>query len=136
VGVSMLFEFVIPKRPVSSQTKNRGNLQKWKKYVCEEAKKSWIGIPFNDNDLHLTLVCLCDEDPVDVDNIIKPIQDALIGTVYDDDLIITDVESHRRPFTGVFDVTKYSVALLNGILLSTECVYVRISDSKPLESYL
>ncbi|HIG48948.1 MAG TPA: RusA family crossover junction endodeoxyribonuclease [candidate division Zixibacteria bacterium] len=35
--------------------------------------------------------------PVDTHNIIKPIQDGLVGLVYDDDLLVTDVESHRRP---------------------------------------
>lgn len=132
----MLFEFLIPRRPVSLQTRNRKNLQTWKNFVCAEACKDWSGAPYNGVDLHLTLIYLCDEDPVDVDNIIKPIQDALVGTIYDDDLLISDVESHRRPLTGTFDITKYPVLLVNGIFSGTECVYVRITDSQPLENYL
>lgn len=132
----MLFEFLIPRRPVSLQTKNRKNLQAWKNFVCAEAKKDWSGVLHNSSDLHLTLVYLCDDDPVDVDNIIKPIQDALVGTIYDDDLLISDVESHRRSLTGVFDIAKYPSLLVNGILSGTECVYVRITDSQPLENYL
>ena len=132
----MLFEFLIPKRPVSLQTKNRKNLQLWKNFVCTEAMKNWSGIPHNGNELHLTLIYLCDDDPVDVDNIIKPIQDALVGTIYNDDLLISDVESHRRPLTGTFDITKYPALLVNGILSGVECVYVRITDSQSLENYL
>lgn len=132
----MLFEFLIPRRPVSLQTKNRRNLQSWKNYVCTEASKGWAGAPYNGNYLHLTLVYLYDTDPVDVDNIIKPIQDALVGTIYDDDLLISDVESHRRLLTGVFDIVKYPPLLVDGILSGTECVYVRIADSSPLEKYL
>ncbi len=132
----MLFEFLIPKRPVSLQTKNRKNLQSWKNFVSAEACKFWSGIPHHDNDLHLTLVYLCDDDPVDVDNIIKPIQDALVGIIYSDDLLIWDVESHRRPLTGAFDIGKYPALLVNGILSGTECVYVRIADSQPLEEFL
>lgn len=131
-----MFEFLIPKRPVSLQTRNRKNFQAWKNFVFTEAGKTWSGTPYDDENLHLTLVYLCDDDPVDVDNIIKPIQDALVGLIYDDDLLITDVESHRRPLTGVFEVAKYPNLLVSGIMSGTECVYVRVSESKPLEDYL
>lgn len=47
-------------------------------------------------DLQLTLVYICDDAPVDVDNIIKPIQDAMVGVIYEDDVQISDVDSHRR----------------------------------------
>ena len=93
----MLLEFLIPKRPISHQTKNRTNLQAWKTFVHMKANKQWAGHIEQTHPLHLTLVYLYDTDPVDVDNTIKPIQDALVGLVYEDDLLITDVESHRRP---------------------------------------
>ena len=86
--------------------------------------------------LQLTLVYLYNSDPVDVDNIIKPIQDALIGLVYDDDLLVTDVTSHRRSLVGTFDLTQCPPLLIDGILAGNECVYVRVSDSKPVEEYL
>ena len=73
---------------------------------------------------------------MDVDNIIKPIQDALVGLIYNDDLLISDVESHRRPLTGVFEIAKYPNLLVNGIMSGSECVYVRISESELLENYL
>ena len=132
----MIFEFLIPKRPVSLQTRNRANLQKWKDFVRDEAKRTWSGTLYNNIYLHLTLVYLCDTDPVDVDNIIKPIQDALVGTIYEDDILVSDVESHRRPLTGSFDITRYPVLLVNGLLSGEECVYVRISEAKALEEYL
>jgi len=131
----MLFEFLIPKRPVSFQTKRRHNLQAWKDYVRTEASRTWSEKPYNSKNLHLTLVYLCDTDPVDADNIIKPIQDALIGLVYDDDVLISDVESHRRPLTGSFEIRNYPDLLINGILSGRECVYVRITESMPLENY-
>jgi len=130
-----MFEFLIPRRPVSLQAK-RTNLQKWKEFVRAEASKTWIGTPYKKEDLHLTLIYLCDNRPVDTDNIIKPIQDALIKLIYDDDLLITDVESHRRSFLDAFDITEYPSLLIDGIRLRSECVYVRITESKPLENYL
>jgi crossover junction endodeoxyribonuclease RusA len=100
------FEFIIPKRPVSSQTRKRGSLNAWKSFVRTEAAKHWVNPPVTGISLCLTLVYLYNLDPVDVDNIVKPIQDALVGLVYDDDVLITDVSAHRRTFSGTFDVSQ------------------------------
>jgi crossover junction endodeoxyribonuclease RusA len=132
----MYFDFLIPRRPISSQTKNRANLQAWKRYVQAEAAKTWTGKPYSGVNIQLTLVYLCDRDPVDTDNIVKPIQDALEGLIYDKDRFVTDVESHRRPFTGTFDLTQCPSVLIQGIVSGQECVYVRISAPRSLEEYL
>ena len=87
-----------------------------------------------DRENHLGL--LYDTYPVDTDNIIKPIQDALIGLVYENDSLVTDVESHRRSLSDTFDVALCPLLLLRGIRSGSECVYVRINSAKALESYL
>jgi crossover junction endodeoxyribonuclease RusA len=84
----MYFDFVIPQRPVSLQTRKTANLQAWKHYVRGEAEKAWGGQIFIEQDIQLTLVYLYRNNPVDTDNIIKPIQDALIGLVYEDDSLM------------------------------------------------
>jgi len=131
----MFFEFLIPKRPLSVQAKGK-NRQRWKQFVYNEAAKIWKEDKLSTGNLHLTLVYLFDTDPADVDNIIKPIQDALIGLVYSDDFLITDVEAHRRSLLGTFDITRCPNELIRGITLRKECVYVRITDAKVLEDYL
>lgn len=130
-----MFEFLIARRPISAQTKNRTNLQAWKTYVHSEAAKTWSGAPHS-VDVELLLVYLFDSDPVDTDNIIKPIQDALIGLVYEEDNLITDVQSHRRSLVGTFDITKCPSLLVQGILAGKECVYVRVALAPALETYL
>jgi crossover junction endodeoxyribonuclease RusA len=132
----MYFDFLIPKRPVSLQTRKTSNLQAWKQYVRGEAAKNWTGQIFSGHDLHLTLIYLYNSDPVDTDNIIKPIQDALTGLFYDDDLLIADIDSHRRSLSGTFDLTLCPLLLIQGITSGLECVYVRVAKSKPLENYL
>jgi crossover junction endodeoxyribonuclease RusA len=132
----MYFNLLIPKRPVSLQTRKTANLQAWKQYVRNEAAKTWTGQTFAGQDLQLTLIYLYNSDPVDTDNIIKPIQDALIGLIYEDDLLISDVEAHRRSLYGVFDLTLYPTPLAHCIISGIECVYVKVSESKPLEDYL
>lgn len=132
----MKFEFLIPQRPLSLQAK-RSSLQAWKAFVKAEAAKTWTRTLLSEDlDLHLTLVYLYDTAPLDVDNIIKPIQDALVGLIYTDDQQITDVQAHRRHLQGTFDILKFPDLLLQGIYTGSECVYVKICQSKTLESYL
>ncbi|GAB4213491.1 MAG: hypothetical protein OHK0012_09740 [Synechococcales cyanobacterium] len=127
------FEFLIPRRPLSLQAKNT-RLQSWKAFVRAEAAKGWKGSML-DRDLHLTLVYLYDESPPDLDNIIKPIQDALVGLVLIDDSQVADVEGHRRPLKGIFDLTSLPPHVIEGVTLQKECVYVRVSHSEALEVY-
>lgn len=132
----MYFDFLIPKRPVSLQTRNRANLQVWKRYVQVEAARTWSRQIYSEEDVQLILVYLCNSDPVDTDNIVKPIQDALVGVIYEDDLLVTDVEAHRRSLTGTFDLTRCPKALIQGIESGEECVYVRVCSPRSLEDYL
>lgn len=128
-------EFLIPRRPLSLQAK-RSRLQAWKGFVRGEAARVWNDAIIEIGDLHLTLVYLCDLAPPDTDNIVKPIQDALVGLVFSDDGLIADVECHRRSLSGVFDLTLLPNLLVAGIALGQECVYVRVSSSRQLAEYL
>jgi len=116
-------EFLIPRRPVSLQAK-RSSLRVWRDPVIQ------VG------DLQITLVYLCDISPPDTDNIVKPIQDALVGLVFSDDALIADVESCRRSLTGTFDLTRLPALVLAGVFSGQQCVYVRLSSSQALEEYL
>lgn len=130
----MLFEFVIPQRPVSLQASTKG-LGKWKTFVTTEARKYWSSPPVKTIGLELMLVYLSDVAPPDIDNIIKPIQDAMNGLVYDDDFQITDVHAHRRTVCGAYDITNLSPELIRAIDLGRECVYVRIRPGRDLKDY-
>ena len=131
----MDFEFLIPKRPLSLQAKSK-SLRAWKGYVKSVAAQVWPGPTVQTGNLQLTLVYLCDESPPDTDNIVKPIQDALVGLVFSDDSLVADVESHRRFLDETFDLTRLPSLVLSGIAGQRECVYVKVSDSRPLEEYL
>ncbi|MCY2935116.1 MAG: RusA family crossover junction endodeoxyribonuclease [Planctomycetota bacterium] len=131
-----IFEFLILRRPVSLQARNRANLQAWKSFVRDEANRTWVGQTVQEGDLHLTLIYLCDESPPDTDNIIKPIQDALVGLVFEDDSLIADVESHRRFLDSTFDLTQLPPLVLVGIASQKVCVYVKVSPSLPLGEHL
>lgn len=136
------FELLIRKRPVSNQTRNKINRREWINFVHSEAQKVWTGSsPIKDANLQLTLIYLCGDnygDPnlLDTDNIIKPIQDALNELVYEDDGLISDVESHRRFLSEPIDITNLPLLLQEGVIIGEECVYVKVSESQPLEKYL
>lgn len=129
-------EFLLPRRPVSHQSKSSSNRQRWKDFVRDEARKAWGARAALAAPCQLTLVYFYLENPADIDNIIKPIQDALVGLVYEDDFYVTDVDSHRRLLTGSFDSTRLSPVVLQALALAQECVYVRVSSSLPIEFYL
>jgi crossover junction endodeoxyribonuclease RusA len=132
------FELLISKRPVSFQTKRRKNLQAWKNFVRAEASKVWnaADLPVSSPFLRCVIVYLCDSAPADIDNIIKPIQDALVGLVFEDDFLGSDVDSHRRFLADPIDVASLPPLLQAGVAKGEECVYVRICDAQDLRSYL
>ncbi|HEX8453596.1 MAG TPA: RusA family crossover junction endodeoxyribonuclease [Longimicrobium sp.] len=132
------FEFLIPRRPISLHTRNREYYQGWKRFVAGEAHKVWGNRPaIRSGDLHLQLVYLSRRNPPDLDNIIKPIQDALVGLVMHDDSLVADVECHRRAINGTFfELPRLPPLLLQGLIGGAECVYVRLSDTEPLEDLL
>lgn len=131
-----LLEFLIERRPLSLQAKNRENLQQWKAFVSSEAAKSWHLPLISEKYLHISIVYLCGDAPPDVDNIVKPILDALVGLIYKDEEQVADVESHRRYLSHGIDATSLPSLLQQGVLKGEECVYVKIEDSLPLENYL
>lgn len=133
----LAFDFLVQGTPISLQG-NSSARRKWKDTIHNEASKTWIGNPYREESLHFTLVHLCNKagEYPDIDNIIKPIQDAPIGLIYSDDSLIISIDAHRRSFLGIFDIIKCPNLLIEGLEQKMECIYVRISEAKPLENYL
>jgi crossover junction endodeoxyribonuclease RusA len=131
-GPMQAFEFLVPKRPVSLQAKSRKHLQAWKAFVRGEAEKVWPAAvaPMYSPRVRITIVYLCEGRPADVDNIVKPILDALVGLVIMDDLQVTDIDSHRRFLVELSDAASLPPLLQRGIASNRECVYVRVSAGR------
>lgn len=75
------------------------------------------------------MLYLYDEAALDVDNILKPIQDALIGVILEDDSVVTDVELRRRWRGTTFTLKAVSPVLAAGLELGREFVYVSLTDA-------
>lgn len=126
------FEFVIPSRPVSQQARRRKLLQEWQQFVRTHAVRNWTPVhSMAAAPVSMTVIHLYDEVALDVDNILKPIMDALIGLTFDDDSRVTDATSRRRYLKGTFRLEGVSPALAGGFALGREFVYVRVADAPP-----
>jgi Holliday junction resolvase RusA-like endonuclease len=105
-------------------------LREWKEFVAERARLA-MNEPrtLASEPVALKLLYLYDEAALDVDNILKPIQAALVGVLLEDDSVITDVEIRRRWRGTTFTLNAISPVLARGLALGREFVYVALSDA-------
>lgn len=67
---------------------------------------------------------------------LKPIQDALIGLIYEDDRQITDIAVRKTDINGSFYVRGISPILAEGFSHGLEFLYVRIEVAPSHEELL
>jgi crossover junction endodeoxyribonuclease RusA len=82
------------------------------------------------------LVYLRREGPGDIDNIIKPILDGLVGVIYEDDSQVVHVRSSLLDTSAPVDITDLPVLLRSAVADEDDCVYVTVSQAKPLKDYV
>ena len=125
-------EFKVEGPPVSHQTRRSERLRDWQARVRAAAQLRWLsGQPPVSGPLKITVVYYHDAITVrlDNDNMLKPIQDALIGLVYVDDRQITDTEVRKTNIDGVFRVRWMSPVLAEGFIQGVEFLYIRIEEA-------
>lgn len=81
----------------------------------------------------LTITYFYDTVSMDVDNIPKPISDALAGLVYVNDDQVTDVLCRKRNLNGVLRVENPSVTLAEGFSRGNEFLYIVVEDAPAQE---
>jgi len=128
---SMLqLEFVLPGPPVSYQTSDKTNLKNWQATVKAKAQKTWTAAPLTGK-LKFLLINFHEGDkpPLDDDNMVKPIRDALNKVVYDDDRQIRYSETLHVPIDDPIKIRRASAILLAAYSKGDEFLYVRIEDA-------
>jgi Holliday junction resolvase RusA-like endonuclease len=125
------FEFTVPGPPVSHQTHDRARLAIWKETVRRSAAVSW---PFEspaDTPLKIAVTYYHEGAAVriDNDNLLKPIQDALNGLVYEDDRQITDTFVRKTSIDGRFQVRRAPMTLLEAFAQGDEFIHVLVTDA-------
>jgi crossover junction endodeoxyribonuclease RusA len=129
------FELVVVGRPVSQQARRRERLREWKDHVKRLAVQTWTvehSRPLDD--ATLTLIHLYREAALDIDNIVKPIQDALIGVALEDDSQVSDLVVRRRRLATAFPLDRLTPTLAAAVDSGEEFIYVRVEDAPAAEA--
>ena len=129
------FEFVVDGPPVSQQTKNKKNLQRWKVEVRKEAENSWFSgnLPIAEP-IKFSVIYFYSVDAADIDNIAKPMQDALQGLAYFDDKQVTDLLGRKRDLNNL-RVGSVPGILAEGLGRGNPFLYVRIEEASVQEVF-
>ncbi len=129
------FECSVKGTPLSLQSKSK---QKWKKKVSLAAASEWKELPLKDIPLSVLIVYFYPDahSNVDIDNIIKPIQDALNKNIFEDDKQVDSVTSKRQKYGGYLSIKKTTPQLIEGLSSGEDFVYIKINYSKDLEEFL
>lgn len=124
---SLPWDFKVLGVPASQQASSRRRTL-WKADVAAAARAAWpAGDPPLTDKLQIHVTCYHDNaPPLDADNMLKPIQDALIGIVYEDDRQILDTHGALRDVNGRYWVRGMSVALGEGFNSDGPFVHVKI----------
>jgi crossover junction endodeoxyribonuclease RusA len=128
----VLFEFTVAGPPVSAQATNRARVRAWKQRVRAAAEARWDHRrnPFPGR-IQIVATYYHDGEAVrlDLDNAIKPIQDALNRLVYTDDRQITDAQLRKTNLDSNFRVRGMSSVLAEAFVQGVEFVHIRIEDA-------
>jgi Holliday junction resolvase RusA-like endonuclease len=102
--------------------------------VREEAEKYWSSEQnISTGEVMLQITYFYDAVVMDVDNIVKPIQDAIIGLAYVDDRQVTDVLVRKRYLLENFKINSMTPILEEGFTRGHEFLYIVVTDAPDQE---
>ena len=107
------FEFVIDGPPVSQQTRRRKRVREWTQEVKNVAQSRWTTQSPFVGEVKVVITYFYEDAALDVDNIPKPILDALKGLVYSDDTEGSDLLCRKRNLNGDLQIQNPSLVLLD-----------------------
>ncbi len=96
----------------------------------QEAEKYWSSEQKTATGLvMLQITYFYDSDKMDVDNIVKPIQDAMKGLAYVDDKQVSDLLVRKRNLSGEFKVEHMTSTLAEGFTRGNEFLHIVVIDA-------
>lgn len=131
----MPFEFVVYGTPRSHSAASTASRRLWQEHVRRAAMAA---LPANATPLEEPLVfrllyVYVNERTADLDNIVKPIQDALKNLVYVDDLLVSDLVASVRSKANVLPPVE-SPLLEKGLKGDSDFVYILIDNAGVVEA--
>ncbi|HEV7224900.1 MAG TPA: RusA family crossover junction endodeoxyribonuclease [Pirellulales bacterium] len=128
----MHLEFIAPGPPVSNQqstSQGRANLAAWKAKVHARVVAAWAK-PALGTKLKAVVINFHDGDKpsLDLDNMSKPIFDAMNNIVYEDDRQLRQVELVHLRIDAPMVIVGASKILVDAVQAGQQFVYVRVDD--------
>lgn len=113
--------------PKSVQAKNRRSVQVWKDRVADAARAVLLSgfVPLDAEVRVAVTYFYSHATDLDVDNIAKPIVDAMAGVVYEDDRLVTEVVLRKTDQTGDVTLLNPPPELADALYSEPHFVYVR-----------
>lgn len=136
VGMPIPFEFVIGGPPVSQQARRRELVRHWTQEVRSVARQCWDAEPPLSGDVAVTITYFYDRTPLDVDNIPKPILDALRGLVYSDDSQVSDLLCRKRDLHAELRIQNASTTLLGSLRDAEPILHIAVAETTAREVVL
>jgi Holliday junction resolvase RusA-like endonuclease len=130
----LLLEFVIDGPPVSQQARRRERVRQWRDAVRRVAEQHWQAgeLPAT-GPIMLTVIYFYDRGSMDIDNLPKPISDALKGLVYRDDEQVTDIVCRKRNLNRELRIEHPSLVLAEGFSRGNQFLYIVIEEAPDQE---
>lgn len=131
IEIEFPLEFTVFGRPVSLQAKRPESLREWKDRVIAASRNAPPDGHFaNQGPLAVTLYYFPDSEMQgDIDNIVKPILDAMEKHVYLSDHQVHRIVVQKFDPGNVFSFSRPTIALGNAISQPKPTLYVRLSDN-------
>ncbi|HEX2209506.1 MAG TPA: RusA family crossover junction endodeoxyribonuclease [Longimicrobium sp.] len=126
------FEFIVRGPPRSAKTRNRPALRQWKNAVADAALLRFpADAALVTEKLRMVVSYYHDgaDAGLDLDNMLKPIRDALNGVVYEDDSQIVVSAFGATPIDGRYRVKGISTVLAEGFRDGLEFLHVVIEPA-------
>ena len=123
------FEFVVAGSPVSQQTRRKELLREWIQTVQQVARQGWIMEPPLAGAVAVTITYCYESDLLDVDNMPKPVLDALKGIVNDDDRQVSDLLCRKRELSEELLIQNPSTTLLDSLRDGRPLLHVRVAEA-------
>ena len=127
------FELVMGEPPVSQQARRRGRVREWTRRVRSAATGKWRAQPAVTGAVAVTITYLYDGAPVDVDNMAKPILDALSGLVYEDDSQVSDLLCRKRDRNEELLIREPSPDVLESLRVAGPVLHVVVAPATTAE---
>jgi crossover junction endodeoxyribonuclease RusA len=124
----LLCEFVvIGGVPISAQSSNKIREQAWMDEVKSAAQGSWVDPPIDGEVAVFVTYFHPGAWKLDLDNMAKPIIDAITGVVWVDDKQLVDLHPARRDLDGRYKVSGISMVVAEGFASGEPFVHVKIT---------